>query len=158
MKRFLIGAGYGVIGLAVAIALTLGAYAVAGQDLSRPANPVGAGKALGPARTSSSPGDALSAARKEQLRQHRIALRHHQRQVEARQQAGQPIPVNPRPSDPNSATGSNPTGGSTDNSSGSSSQAGPGGSGDGGSGEGTSSDNGKDASSGEGTPSDTSDD
>jgi len=158
MKRFLIGAGYGVIGLAVAIALTLGAYAVAGQDLSRPANPVGAGKALGPARTSSSPGDALSAARKEQLRQHRIALRHHQRQVEARQQAGQPIPINPRPSDPNLASGSNPTGGSTDNSSGPSSQAGPGGSGDGGSGEGTSSDNGKDVSSGEGTPSDTSDD
>ena len=149
MKRFLIGAGYGVIGLAVAVALTLGAYAVAGQDLSRPANPVGAGKALGPARTASSPGDALSAARKEQLRQHRIALRHHQRQVEARQQAGQPIAVDPRPSDPNSASGSNSTGGSTDNSAGTSGQTGPGGPSDAGSGEGTPGDNGEGHSSGD---------
>ena len=158
MKRFLIGAGYGVVGLAVAIALTLGAYAVAGQDLSRPANPVGAGKALGPARTPSSSASENSAARKEQLRQHRIALRHHQRQVAKRQQPGQRVPVNPRPSDPNSAAGSNSTGGSTDNSTGTSSQTGPGGSGDAGSGEGTSNDNGNDVTSGEGTPSDTSDD
>lgn len=48
MKRFLIGVGYGIVGLVVATGLTLGTYAIAGQDLSRPAQPIGAGKALTP--------------------------------------------------------------------------------------------------------------
>lgn len=48
MKRFLIGFGYGIVGLVVATGLTLGTYAIAGQDLSRPAVPIGAGKALSP--------------------------------------------------------------------------------------------------------------
>lgn len=117
MKRFLIGASYGVIGLAVAIALTLGAYAVAGQDLSRPANPVGAGKALEPGG-SSSPAAERSAARKEQLKQHRIAQRQHQRQVAMRQQARPSGPFSPAVPLPSPSTGPHPSGGAADNSGG----------------------------------------
>lgn len=37
MKRVLIVVGYGLAGLLVAVALTLGAYAIAGSDIGRPA-------------------------------------------------------------------------------------------------------------------------
>lgn len=40
MKRLLIGAGYAIAGLGLAVGLTFGAYAVAGRDLSKPARPV----------------------------------------------------------------------------------------------------------------------
>jgi hypothetical protein len=104
MKRFFVGAGYGVVGLAVAMALTIGAYAVAGQDLSRPANPVGAGKDLGPARTSLPRGSEKSTARQARLGQHRQDQRQHQRELAQRQQErSQPtgsVPRVPESGDP----------------------------------------------------------
>ena len=41
MKHMLIVAGYGIAGLLVALALTAGAFAVAGSDIAQPASPVG---------------------------------------------------------------------------------------------------------------------
>ena len=40
MRRFLIGLGYALAGLVVAVTLTAGAYAIAGRELSRPARQV----------------------------------------------------------------------------------------------------------------------
>lgn len=40
VKRALIGVAYAIAGLALAVGLTLGAYTVAGRDLSKPAQPV----------------------------------------------------------------------------------------------------------------------
>lgn len=74
-RRLLIGAGYGVIGLIVAIGLTFSAYAVAGRDLAEPATPLGAGSALAPGHAST----GTPAATEHQQR--RIARSEHRRAV-----------------------------------------------------------------------------
>jgi len=81
-KRFLIGAGYGVIGLVIAVGLTMGAYALAGRDLSQPARPVGAGNALAPKASATVTPSAQSQreARRERVRERKAELRKSRRQ------------------------------------------------------------------------------
>ena len=89
-KSFLAGVGYAVIGLVVAIGLTMGAYALAGKDLSEPARPVGAGGALAPkvtATTGPSPSDRREV--RQQAQRERQRERIHDRKAAARQQQRQ---------------------------------------------------------------------
>ncbi len=62
MKRALIAAGYAIAGLVLAVGLTLGAYAVAGRDLSEPPQPVRVGPLAPPQADDAGPTDSPSPA------------------------------------------------------------------------------------------------
>jgi len=78
MKRILSRIGVAVAALAVTVALTFGAYLVAGKSLSQPAEPVGAGKALA-AEEGASPGASESPGpNRETQRAETVRERHRQ--------------------------------------------------------------------------------
>lgn len=92
MQRIVVGILYGVIGLAVAVGLTFGAYALAGKDLSKPAEPVGAGGDLVPSEQASPSGvpgqdrqDLRRQRQRERIRERRADIRAQQRKEQRAQ-------------------------------------------------------------------------